>query len=289
MAIKIVDVKTAGDAFRELEQLAFAGAGNIAFRGYRDTAWRLQSTLAQHTRGGETELAIGAMDEMLDRFFACLASVGKLPRGTMSRRMMLEYARHYGVPSPLIDFTRSPYIGLWMAFDGVRPWENGDVAVYVLDVNGLGILWQKLIKSGAAFGEFRWNENNNIFEDGFPLGVLRLLEFAGSWNVRMLRQQGLFVYDSLQYGPKASFQDLEDLIEKGTDPTDPDGAATFTLHKIIVPKSVAREVFERLELMGIDGTRLYDNHEGAVADVKNSYVFVSQTGYTHDKPWRSEG
>lgn len=41
-------------------------------------------------------------------------------------------------------------------------------------------------------------------------------------------------------------------------------------------------MFALLELMGIDGTRLYDNHEGAAADVKNGYVFNRRTGFAQD-------
>jgi hypothetical protein len=46
------------------------------------------------------------------------------------------------------------------------------------------------------------------------------------------------------------------------------------------------DIFAKLELMGVDGTRLFDNHEGAVADVKNASVFNPQSGYKHDKHWR---
>jgi hypothetical protein len=102
----------------------------------------------------------------------------------------------------------------------------------------------------------------------------------------MLRQQGLFVYDALSYGPKAAFKDLEDFIENSEDPQGEDGRDTFTLHKIVIPKLFVGDIFAKLELMGVDGTRLFDNHEGAVADVKNAYVFNPQSGYTHDKPWR---
>jgi hypothetical protein len=61
-----------------------------------------------------------------------------------------------------------------------------------------------------------------------------------------------------------------------------DGNTVFTLQKVFIPKTAAQGVFSRLELMGIDGTRLFDNHEGAVADVRNSYVFNRRTGYAHD-------
>jgi hypothetical protein len=168
-----------------------------------------------------------------------------------------------------------------MAFNGVRPWEAGNVAVYALDVNGLGILWLKYTgRDDKAFDEFRWSEREEQFADGYPVNVLRYLEFPSSWNVRMLRQLGVFIYDALQYGRQ--FTDLENFIENGNDPNDAGGKPTFTLRKIIIPNAAASEVFTRLELMGIDGTRLYDSHEGAAADLKNAYVFNRRTGFAHD-------
>ncbi|SHI12047.1 FRG domain-containing protein [Bradyrhizobium erythrophlei] len=282
MGIKIINVKTAEAAFDVLTKLAVPDR-NIVFRGHRQDSWRLESTLARHVRkGASTELAIIGMDEAISHFLACLAEVGKLPSPPMNNRAKLEYARHHGVPSPLIDFSHSPYVALWMAFDGVRPWDDGATAIYALDVNALGILWRKHVGSGAAFDDFRWSERREQFTAGYDLNVLRYLEFPLSWNTRMLRQMGVFVYDALQYGHRdVPYRDLEDFIDKGIDSTLDDKPVT-TLHKIIVPNSAASEVFERLELMGITGTRLYDNHEGAAADVKNSYVFNRRTGYAHD-------
>jgi hypothetical protein len=287
MAIKIKEVSSVNEAFRELEVLALRNSGDMAFRGHGDANWRLQSTLCRHTYEGFVD-AIDSMDEMLDRFYSCLASLGKLPRERMSRRVLLEYARHYGVPSPLIDFSRSPYVALWMAFNGVRKREKEMVSVYALSVSGLGVLWRQHSKSAEAYEEFRRTEHSDIFEDGYSLNVLRLIERPSSWNTRMLRQQGLFVYDALSYGPKAAFKDLEDFIENSEDPQGEDGRDTFTLHKIVIPKLFVGDIFAKLELMGVDGTRLFDNHEGAVADVKNAYVFNPQSGYTHDRPWRKE-
>jgi hypothetical protein len=200
MAVKTIKVADANEAFEVLSKFAIPD-DSIVFRGHSKESWRLESTLARHVRGKLTKLSIQWMSNTLDHFFACLASIGKLPARPMSARTKLEYARHYGVPSPLIDFTRSPYMALWMAFNGVRPWDNGNAVIYVLDVNGLGILWQKYTGGGGdAFDEFRWSERAEQFTHGYPIGILRFLEFPSSWNIRMLRQLGVFIYDSLEYG-----------------------------------------------------------------------------------------
>jgi hypothetical protein len=227
VAIETIKVSDAAEAARVLIGLALPN-DSVVFRGHSCETWRLESTLARQRPGMSTELSIKFMHETLDHFYSCLASVGKLPSHylEMSARTELEYARHYGVPSPLIDFTRSPYVALWMAFDGVRPRDDkgelveGNAAAYALDVNNLAILWQKHTRRGGnAFEELRW-ERGEQFASGYPVGELKYLEFPSSWNTRMLRQLGVFIYDSLQYGNKAKFRDLEDFIEKGDDPRD---------------------------------------------------------------------
>jgi hypothetical protein len=107
VAVEIFRVANADETFALLSSLALPN-DNIIFRGQSKEKYRLESTLARHVRGKHTELSIRWMNDTLNHFFACLASIGKLPDREMSARTRLEYARHYGVPSPLIDFTRSP-------------------------------------------------------------------------------------------------------------------------------------------------------------------------------------
>lgn len=285
MAIETIRAKDANEAFSLLEQIAL-NEPEVIFRGHGDESYRLTSTLARHVRApATTGLAIIDYKEMIDHFFACLASVGKLPDRAMTARTKLEYARHYGVPSPLIDFSRSPYIATWMGFTRVRPWDAGHVVVYALRPNNLGICWQKHLGNPEAFEIFKNYAKPETFDDGYPLNTLLYLDTPTSWNVRMLRQLGVFIYDGLQYGPRTEggFKDLEDFIEKAVDPTGDEDKTIFTLRKIVIPKTAAKDVFTRLDMMGIDGSRVYDNHEGAVADVINSYVFNRRTGYTCDE------
>lgn len=287
MAIKIHWPSTVDELFKLIETLSFSSSNNeIVFRGQSDSKWPLESTLTRHSRNRFTQLAITHMDETLNRFFNHLASVGQLPEQfqSMTRRTKLEYARHYGLPSPLIDFSRSPYVALWQAMNGKRPWEAGNASLYALDVNKLGILWQIYCGNAAdAFAQFRHSEARELFEHEYPINTLQFIALPTSWNTRMLRQMGTFVYDSLQYGRGVDFTDLEDFIRKGVDPRGPDpDHENFTIHKILVPYREAKNVFRRLDLMGINGTRLFDNHEGAVADVVNSYVWEGVAGSSHD-------
>jgi hypothetical protein len=45
------------------------------------------------------------------------------------------------------------------------------------------------------------------------------------------------------------------------------------LTKFLVPCSLAREVFEYLNIIGINGARLMDDYTGVAADVRNTFNY----------------
>jgi hypothetical protein len=119
MTISIRRVRTAGGAFSFLESLS---RKDVRFRGQRNHAWRLKSTLARHLASPFSSTTTYTIDEMIDQFIVTLNSIGiDPPFVNYDRRGRLEFARHYGVPSPLIDFSHSPYVALFFAFNGARP------------------------------------------------------------------------------------------------------------------------------------------------------------------------
>jgi hypothetical protein len=82
----------------------------------------------------------------------------------------------------------------------------------------------------------------------------------------MNRQQGCFLYDGIDY-QALDEKDTEQLIStnehfKINDPL---------LTKFIIPCSLAREVFQHLEIVGINGAHLFNDEYGVVADVYNTF------------------
>ena len=300
MTVSNVQIDTSAEAFQHLEVLALSGR-RIIFRGHREETWRLASTLHREKYLSQTH----SIDKMLSHFIMNIKSVGgRCPFEEEDRRARLEYGRHYGIPSPLIDFSYSPYVALFFAFNGVRPeGAKSRAVIYAVDVQSLALLWTRVRvpggdPSGESFNqtfqrfvkEFRkfdpakdgvGPQSKHFFGNGYPQDELKLFSFPASWNIRMQRQMGAFLYDTNRYGRSGPI-DLEDFIEKNTetaDASDPDPPA---LTKISIPHNEAAKVFQRLELAGITGTRLLDDHEGAAADVKNAYVYNRLTGYAWD-------
>lgn len=89
----------------------------------------------------------------------------------------------------------------------------------------------------------------------------------------MQKQCGAILYDTLNYYIKG-VKNLDEFIN--TLRTNIDSPI---LTKIYLKKKWAREVFEILELMGITGTTLFMNAEGAAMDVKNLIHYEPKTMY----------
>ena len=85
------------------------------------------------------------------------------------------------------------------------------------------------------------------------------------------------VYDSLDYG-RLGLKDLEDFLSQPEVP----GTDAIMLTKVLIPKKLGREVWERLDAMNISGTHLYDDHEGAAIDVINAYNYDRKSGRVWD-------
>ena len=104
------------------------------FRGQSQSAWPLLSTFDRRyaTDGlGERGKAIA----LLLREFRTECVRSGLSSAVQSDAYFdpaLEMlARHHGLPSPLIDFTTSPYVAAYFAFSGER--RDGTVAVWSFD------------------------------------------------------------------------------------------------------------------------------------------------------------
>ena len=282
MTIQVIPFENLPKLMADLEALALSN-NDVVFRGHRDETWKIESTLARYTSIPHQSWD-DHIDKMLSHFIVNALSIGTIPFPPADRRSRLEYGRHYGVPTPLIDFSLSPYVALYFAFGEVlyrhNPTASNSAAIYALNMNNLGGCWSKFLNGNfdEEYSKFMY-EKTNIFEHGYPAGELKFMRFPASWNQRMQRQLGCFIYDTLDY-KKIGFEGFEALIHSFEEPTS-NGTRHPTLIKYLIPQSEASGVFSRLELMNINGTKLIDS-EGIAADVKSSYNYARKTGYAWD-------
>jgi hypothetical protein len=136
------------------------------FRGLRDSAWGLETTL-DRTRTFRDDVERAEFYKEYVRVFRREAvridpDPITLPDGEAFERL----ARHHGVPSPVLDWSESPYIDSYFAFEGAAADPPRPVAVWILDRSRIA----------PAAGRV------NLIDDP------DLLRF----NRRALRQRGLF-------------------------------------------------------------------------------------------------
>jgi hypothetical protein len=281
MTTRTISTKSTKEFFDVLEDLRVSGP--VVFRGRGRIDYRIGSTLSRHHKAPYNPRTGWEVDEMLRHFLGNLKLVNhRLPFTDHDRRSRLEFGRHYGIPSPPIDFSHSPYVAAFFAFNGVRPYDakpSDECAICCVNMLEVAGVWSRMVARGSdgkIDGTKFTDEHNSflykdddLFRDGYPPQTLKFIPSPASWNRRMRRQLGCFLYDSLDYG-RLGLKDLEDLLSQPEIPKDPTSDVVM-LTKVLVPHSFGREVMERLDVMNISGTQLYDDHQGAAIDVINSY------------------
>ncbi len=167
---------------------------------------------------------------------------------------MVAIAQHHGLPTPLLNWTQSPYIAAWFALSDalnqpVSPIPNrlGFVRVYALT---------------AAFKEtFAWNPPP-------PLDAIHpfaaFVNFSARDNPRLYAQQGRFVMTNLG--------DLEGfLVQAQSDPKGFAGGKTL-LVAADIPRDVAPQALKDLALMGITAATMFPGLEGACRMLKQQML-----------------
>lgn len=286
--------QNAKGAIAFLEFLAYESNDTIVFRGHEKSEYRLVNTWQRHCtvlhESWDTDI-----DETLTAYKVGLEKLGIKSFDHTNRFEALEHGRHHGVPTPCLDFSYSPYVALFFAFNGVRvPWgkKKPYSVVYAINVNQLAEVRAKELHDPKAdndafyeaFHNFQWPEQECL-ENGFPPNTLRFIPFPGAANKRMQRQLGCLIYDTLWYR-YLGVKDLEEYIEKKLETPFSDGTKTLPgrpiLTKVFINQSAVSDVFTRLELMNITGGNLYDSADGVALDIKNAYNYNPKFSYLRD-------
>lgn len=142
--MKIVDLSTWDEfeariaqlyAIRE-QRLTETGSyiSEYLFRGQPNSAWRLETTLERYTRNYSIPVvdyyrivcaSLAHVTSITDRQWKIpeyaeyandLARSGLMPPGELPAAEYFAYLRHHGFPSPLLDWSRSPYVAAYFAF-----------------------------------------------------------------------------------------------------------------------------------------------------------------------------
>jgi len=211
---------------------------NFVFRGHADANWHLVSTLNRLINSAR---ASGAKSESIEKFVAKhlkrFRAEIKGRRGSNPPKLDTDdevwaLGQHYGLATPLLDWTNSPYIALFFAFDSFLS-QKHDHKRCVWALN------KKVIK--------RINESIEIEEE-----KLKFFNPETEDNIRIISQSGLFTKISVKSSVDQWVKEYSDGNESA-------------LTKIVIPEEIdtRKKILKHLELMHITFSTIYPDLIGA--------------------------
>jgi len=216
---------------------------DLLFRGHKCASWRLVSTLERKdiVMPNTEEFSIQikkaklAFESYLGSTWKSEFALSDAPAPPEDYEFMV-YLRHHGYPTPLLDWSRYPYIATFFAFQYPSPEKS--VAIYSFrEYTGEG-------KSG-------WTGSSNIVGCGPTIRT----------HKRHYAQQAEYTY-CRKKSDKWYYSSHEEALKESTGGQD-------IVNKYFLPSDIRSEVIAELDAMNINAYTLFGSEEGLAEMLTN--------------------
>jgi len=235
-------------------------SGNWVFRGQADAGWELQNAI-------ERTDFVGLHPNIEQEF---VAEFQRGARNYLTRDQIPEHLiewlalmQHHGAPTRLLDFTKSPFIAAYFAFEICSATESNTIAIWAINIHYLKARSlaafsahynEDLLKSGQLIHEQLFEK---IFYENrcrlvFPVEPFRM-------NRRYSLQQSIFVSTGI-----ASVPFMEQLGFLGAD-------MERAVIKIELPAVLQKPVLRELQRMNLNRASLFPDLDGYAASLRLRY------------------
>lgn len=206
------------------------------WRGQRDSAWKLESSLDRLLRGKPPNQRSQDAEHHLERFkFSARGRRGHNPSRISDENEWWALGQHHGLATPLLDWSESPFVALYFAFEKAEKSPNNKRAVWAL------------IPQYAKNSEI---EQNHTGTNRAP--TLEVIRPHQDENARLVSQAGLFTRAPLG-------MTVDEWIEKNYQG---ESAASHLL-KLLIPEKGRAECLRTLNKMNINHVTLFPDLYGA--------------------------
>ena len=232
--------------FDFLEAEVFSSAGyarqSYVWRGQRRADWSLSTTLdRQLAAQGLSGLASSELERLslnhLERFkYAARGRRGPSP-ASLSENEWWALGQHFGLATPLLDWTRAPFAALYFAFEDASLEEGGMRAIYALD-------------EYAVEAQGREIYNGPSIEAG-RIPIVEIVDPMSDENQRLVSQGGCFTRAPIGTA-------LEQWVARAFE-----GSMDPRLIRIEVPDADRLSCLQALNRMNINHLSLFPDLSGA--------------------------
>jgi FRG domain len=219
---------------RELEHYRYA------YRGQESNEWRLCTAFHRTERSDLVKFLQADVNALQQHLSSLTAHVFNL-LNPIENAAFISLAQHHGYPTPLLDWTYSPFIGAYFAFKRARK-SGGKVRIFIFDRTQWRQDWNQLQKITPARPHFS------------------VLDAIAINNLRMVPQQALSTVTNVD--------DIEEYIVSKERPD------RKYLQAIDLPVEQRAEVLNELSIMGINAGSLFPGLDGACDQLKDRFFGV---------------
>jgi len=222
-------------SWNEFKDFALAQEKGFIYRGQASN-WRLQTS---YHRTGQADL-VSYFDEKTPELENHINVYSKHlydSRADRSLGALLNLAQHHGYPTPLLDWTKSPYVAAFFAYENQENIRTeGKVSIFI-------------------FNEKEWSINagrHAVIKS--PNLNVRTMELPGYGNSRALPQQAISMY--------ANVDDIETIIKHH------ENSSGEYIKAISIPVKFRETALKELDLMGITWGSLFPDIGGVCKQLK---------------------
>lgn len=245
---------------------------NLIYRGMADADWNLESSLSRYRSeliaqcaeiaGNNSKVDEPALLEktLFDSFKKnILINKDVSPElvKTLTDDDILQLGQHFGLPSPLLDWTKSPYVALYFALKDRNNPKPKSRAIWALDLDVLNYVNHRIEVD-------LWKKEEG-YKKTFPLCKVVNVSALGI-NQRVEYQQGLFTKETNAEPVTQWIKRVKERLNIGV--------GNSLLIKYQWPEDERKRVesLNFLSMMNINDRVLFPDIEGSVKDAKASVV-----------------
>lgn len=235
----------------------FVDFPNYIFRGQAQSDWLLESTLSRALKKIKYKHKEELVKEHLERFRLAIRGRRGLNPRELKENELWALGQHFGLHTPLLDWTQSPYVALFFALANLKK-----------SATGYRTLWGLHSTDTEEINEFHAKKNPKDSK-----WKVELINPILDENNRLVNQNGLFTKINVN-------SDIEKWVTEGPN------IEWVTLYRIDFPDGIRDTALGSLDLMNINYSSLFPDLFGSSMDSNSK---LEQTDYLvkqQEKVWK---